>query len=514
MDAAENDMVNARARAETAQLTPYFRVADELYVGADPIPLRHDGDSPPVLRDRTVYRASYPATLQQLAGFVTQTHGVATNVTQDAIDAASKASQDGRQALLEQARSRGEAVVAAAQSSATAASGGWIQIQYDGPLSGFLDQITARTGTAWRFADGKVTIFFLDTRTYRIASFGGSTSLTSTISNEAGAGSGNGAGGSSASGTGGGSKLSPQSGQTTKLTTEVDVFAAARDTVQAMLSPSGKMASAPSGGTITVTDNVAVLDRIGHVIDELNQRMTQQVRIDTKVFTLELTDAESYGIDWSGVWESVASKYGVTASSFGNVDPLQAAQVSVSVLDPQNRFSGSNVVLSALAQQGKLATVTSSANVTLSSRPVPVQVTRETGYIDSIQTSLVANAGAQTTVTTSSVTTGFAMQLLPVVLDGADVLMQAQVTLSNLRDLRRIQVGQNAVERPEVDARQFLQQVKMKSGSTLVLAGFEADVLQGAHKGVLPATILTGGSRSTSKSRSVLVILITPVIID
>lgn len=510
-----------RREADDRLRKPYFEVIDELYVDADPVPLVRAAEMPPVLAEHTVYRTSYPATLQQLAGYVTQTHGIAVHVSTDAIDAAARASVDGRQQLLDAARSRGElATATASATTAPAAGAGWIQLTYDGPLAGFLDQITARTGTSWRYADGRISIFALDTRNYRIALFPGATALSSTISNESGGSSGNGgsAGGSGSGGASGGSsgatKLSAQSGQTTKVSAEVDLFAAARDTVQAMLSPAGKLAAAAASGSLTVTDNVAVLDRIGHTVDELNQRLTQQVRIETRVYTLELTDRESFGIDWTGVWKSVADRYGVNATSMGAADSAAASQVAVSVLDPQNRYAGSQLVLSALAEQGKLASVTSSANVTLSNRPVPVQVTRETGYIDSIQTSLVANAGAQTSVSTGSVTTGFAMQLLPVVIGPSEVLMQAQLTLSNLRDLRRIQVGASAVERPEVDSRQFLQQVKLKSGATLVLAGYEADVLQGERQGALPGTILAGGSRDNHKSRTVLVVLITPVIVD
>lgn len=505
-----------RQAAEARLGTPYFEVIDEIYVDAQPVPLSSTADTPPVLAERTVYRTSYPATLQQLAGYVTQTHGIAVHVSADAIEAAAKASVDGRQQLLEAARGRGD-LPGTPPPTAQTAGIGWIQLTYDGPLAGFLDQITARTGTSWRYADGRLSIFALDTRSFRIASFGGATALSATISNESGGSSSNGGGsgsGGASAGSNGASKLSAQSGQTTKVSAEVDLFAAVKDTVQAMLSPAGKLAAAPASGSLTVTDNVAVLDRIGHTIDELNQRLTQQVRIETQVYTLELADRESYGIDWTGVWKSVAERYGVSATSMGAADPAAAAQVAVSVLDPQNRYAGSKLVLSALAEQGKLASLTSSANVTLSNRPVPVQVTRETGYIDSIQTSLVANAGAQTTVSTGSVTTGFAMQLLPVVIGSSEVLLQAQLTLSNLRDLRRIQVGANAVERPEVDSRQFLQQVKLKSGATLVLAGYEADVLQGDRQGALPASILAGGNRESRKSRTVLVVLVTPVIVD
>ena len=217
LDIGIDDLGNRQARdrqAADARLgRPYFEVIDELYVDAEPLPLAHTQDAPAVLDERTVYRASYPATLQQLAGFVTQTHGIAVHVSADAIEAAAKASIDGRQQLLDAARGRGEPLAATAPTTAAAAGAGWIQLTYDGPLSGFLDQITARTGTTWRFADGRISLFALDTRSYRIASFAGTTALSSTISNQSGgsssgAGASGGSGGGSGSGSNGASTLS------------------------------------------------------------------------------------------------------------------------------------------------------------------------------------------------------------------------------------------------------------------------------------------------------------------
>jgi type II secretory pathway component GspD/PulD (secretin) len=99
------------------------------------------------------------------------------------------------------------------------------------------------------------------------------------------------------------------------------------------------------------------------------------------------------------------------------------------------------------------------------------------------------------------------------VLDDGTVMMQFYTNLSQLLALNTITSGGQQIELPNIETRNFLQRVAIKSGQTLVLSGYEGLSDDGDQQGVgVPQNMLAGGSLSAQRSREVIVILITPVL--
>lgn len=146
---------------------------------------------------------------------------------------------------------------------------------------------------------------------------------------------------------------------------------------------------------------------------------------------------------------------------------------------------------------------------------MPVQVARQTSYLASVQTTNTAQVGSTTALTPGTVTTGFNMNLLPYVMPDNNLLLQYSINLSALQRLRSVTSGGSTIEIPEVDNRIFSQKVRLKSGETLVLSGFEQSIDNGNKQGVgNPNNILLGGGMGTDNRRDVIVVLITPVVMD
>ncbi|HEX7684855.1 MAG TPA: PilN family type IVB pilus formation outer membrane protein, partial [Trinickia sp.] len=123
--------------------------------------------------------------------------------------------------------------------------------------------------------------------------------------------------------------------------------------------------------------------------------------------------------------------------------------------------------------------------------------------------------GSQTSLTPGTVTTGFNMTLLPHMLDDGTVLMQFYTNLSVLDALQTVSSGGAnplQIQTPQIDTRNFLQRVAMKSGETLVISGYEGAADNSTQQGVgKPSNILLGGGYDARRSREVIVILITPL---
>ena len=70
------------------------------------------------------------------------------------------------------------------------------------------------------------------------------------------------------------------------------------------------------------------------------------------------------------------------------------------------------------------------------------------------------------------------MTVVPNILKDNNVLLQYNVSLSNIEDIKTFEASDDTkVQLPEVTSRSFSQKVRMQMGQTLVLGGFEQTVM-------------------------------------
>lgn len=107
------------------------------------------------------------------------------------------------------------------------------------------------------------------------------------------------------------------------------------------------------------------------------------------------------------------------------------------------------------------------------------------------------------------------MSLVPHMLDKGKLMLQFAIDISSLLNLNEITSGNSTIQTPEIDTRNFLQRVMMNTGETLVLTGFEQSTSNATSKGVGNANnVALGGGVNGNSERSILVILIQPVVGD
>ncbi|WPM83966.1 hypothetical protein QNH14_12655 [Apirhabdus apintestini] len=92
-------------------------------------------------------------------------------------------------------------------------------------------------------------------------------------------------------------------------------------------------------------------------------------------------------------------------------------------------------------------------------------------------------------------------------------------TLASSKSLKEVKSSDaddgNKIQVPEVENRIFSQKVKLRSGQTLVLSGFEQNAKQAKRNGFGSAfNWLLGGGVNTSDKRSIIVIMISPVVME
>jgi type IVB pilus formation R64 PilN family outer membrane protein len=399
-----------------------------------------------------------------------------------------------------------------------AAGANVVPISYDGPLAGFLDVAAARFGVNWEWSNDGIRFYRYLTRTFRLAALPGETQQQNMVSNTTGGDS------SSGSSSGTGNNASSETKQKTQIESKLSVWQAIEDSIKGMLTEKGKVTVTAATGTVTVTDTPQVVAQVERYIEDQNASLAKQVVVNVRVLSVELKDGEQYGINWGIVYNSLS---GNTRLSFNNTffDPgsTPSPTLGIGVLSTAGAnttadirsWAGSNALINALSSQGNVSQVTSASLTTLNNQSAPLQVGRQTTYLASSTTTVTQGAGSTTTLQPGQLTTGFSMSLVPHILDRGKLMLQYAVDISSLLGLYTVNSNNSSIQAPDVDTRNFLQRVMLNSGDTLVMTGFEQATLNTNSEGMGKSNNpMLGGGVTGKRNRSVLVILIQPVVVD
>lgn len=396
---------------------------------------------------------------------------------------------------------------------------------YSGNLAGFLNVAAARYGAYWEEEAGgrNIRFFRTATKTFRLSALPGDTTLSAKISNQSGS-SGSASGGTSGSTTTSTGTTSSASSQESGVTfSNLSVWKSVEDAIKAMLTTNGKVVVTAATGTITVTDNPQVLAQVERYVQQQNLAMSRQVVVNVHVYSVALTNSDSYGINWNAVYNSLSGNFGFTLSNAfapeaGSTNlALKILATAGSASNSELKaFAGSQVMFDALSKQGRVSQITSSSITTLNNQPAPIQVGRQRTYLASSSTTIgTVGSPSITTLQPGLINTGFSMNLVPHILDGKELLLQYAVDLSSLIGISSVTSGTSTIQTPEIETRNFLQRVKLSSGDTLVVTGFEQSQDEGNMQGIGDASnVSLGGGLNGNKSKNVLVVLIQPVIVE
>ena len=373
-------------------------------------------------------------------------------------------------------------------------------VSYKGPLSGLLDEISANFGIWWKYEKGEIFFYKFITRTFVLFSLPSKPKVDVQV-------------GGSASGEGGDSSLSLTSGA------DIDLWQNIETSIKAMIDSSAKLTTDSANGTISLTATPNDIRRVASFINEQNNRLSRQVAISVKVFQVAVNDSDQYGMNFKALFENddttvrnlvVQSIPGVGDITNNLTMGIVSGDVSV------------DATMQALSKSGITTLVTSGTVTTLNNKPAPIQVVRKENYISQLTRTNTSSTGVNMdsnfTTETKEISTGFTMDVLPRILEHGRMLLMFNLTLSDLVSMEKVIIGDpalnNFVQNPVIESRGFTQEVALRSGESLVLTGFERVENMADKTGVGSATnSILGGTATATKTRSVLVIVLTPVVL-
>lgn len=390
-----------------------------------------------------------------------------------------------------------------------------MDVNYKGALSEFLDKVSANYDIVWKYRDGKLQFSSEDVRTFNIATLPSKITANNSVGGSGSGGSGS-AGSSSGGGSGGnssGSGGSSNGSQSLNIDLTLDFWQDLEKNLKIIIGNRGTFNISTSTSSVVVQTTPSNMERVADYIDNLNKELIRQVTVNVVVYSVNTTDSSNLALSLKGALSSGGKVLGALSSEFA-----VANSPTLSGFINGDQDTNNSVIMNLLASAGKVSIVTSASVTTMSGQPVPLQVGNDRTYVSEIGTTLGQTASTST-VSTSSISSGFAMNLLPRVMDNGNVLLQYGINISSLagsnNGFESVTVSGTTIQLPNVDQRTFVQSSLLKNGSTLVLAGYEQQRDETADQGTgRPDFKLLGGGKRSTNERNVIVICITPTVID
>ena len=249
-----------------------------------------------------------------------------------------------------------------------------------------------------------------------------------------------------------------------------DVWEDTLRNVKSMLSPEGRAEGNQGAGTITVRDHPGNLRQIGRYIDCVNERCSLQVALKVNVYSLEVTDERTKGLDLLAILPKL--HLAGTAVALQGGTAVQTALGSAQATILNGTFKGSQAFLQALKTIGRARQITSAGIVALNNQPAPVEAIKRIAYLAGTSVDVTEN-GSETGLTPGEVTTGFSMTITPHILDRKKVVLQYNVHLATLDALESFETNNVTIQLPRVSSRAFSQKASMLMGQTLLVSGFQ-----------------------------------------
>lgn len=405
-----------------------------------------------------------------------------------------------------------------------------VPFNYTGKLSGLLNYASNRYGVWWRYKSGIITFYTKETRVFNIYALPTETSISASLSG-------------ATMGEGGGSSSSSLSSSA-----NLALWDNIEQGLEQVVGENGKLSFSRVAGTVTVTGSPFVIREAADWIAKFNEKLSRQVAISVKVLSVSVSNADNYGLDLTGIFTNKTIQANYTSPfTIGATGAAGAAagMLSMTLLKPSSKWKDSNAVIQAFSSQGKTSLVTSASVTTLNNKVAPIQITTQQNYVKETNVSTSgtgSDRSVDTDMETDTLNYGFMLEVLPRILDHGRLIVLFSMNLTDLLSLETFssdgsssEGGEESsdssdssdtegesgdkettvVQLPKMQTRGFVQEIAMRSGSTLVLTGFEQVKNNITTGGIGKAKMgLLGGQAYSDNTRDVMVILLTPEVLE
>ena len=373
-----------------------------------------------------------------------------------------------------------------------------MSIKHSGQLTELLDQVASFYNINWEYGakDNTVLFFYQKTKVYSIAAFLGDLDINTEISNKSDSAD-------NASATGG-AETGGSSGtneHTVKTKGKYEAWSEFTTNIAKMISKDGAVVASKGAGTITVTDSPVVLARIDDYMKSMNNKMSRQVSINVTVYNFKSSDQFDLSANLNGVFND-----GTTRILFGDTPTNMVSTVGSFmagiVQGSDSKWAGSNAIANAMKSKGRMSLETTASGITMNNQPLPVQALRRTSYLASSSTTMNGD-NAETSLVPGQIVSGMSILITPHIQPDDSVNLEYNMSYSVVDEIKTIESGSSSIQTPDVSSRSIMQRFQVKTGSTVVIAGYVSNA-----RGDKSALGILSGLIGTSDEKEYVIIMI------
>jgi type IVB pilus formation R64 PilN family outer membrane protein len=481
-------------------------VIDDYFISSKPFELTNQDLLPDNFNEIVTYSKPNPVSLQEVITSLGSELKVKTLFTSDAIDYLSELSDKVQEDSTKSSAADNINTFEIVDRSGEGLVGSKIKftLSYQGSAREFLDYVSAKTNLFWKWENETLTFFRTETETFIVDYLGGQSSFSANVNSSLED--------QGSSDSGGGTKNS--SSHDTSISYEPEsVWTSVQNAVISLLSDTGKVAVSHESGTVTVTDTPRNIEKVASYLSQLNDIIGQQIAIKTEIYEIQLDERANKGIDLNAIYSGSKDFSLNLASSFA--DKL-APNLQMGVLDPTSNFTGSQGFIDALNSVANVSFVTTSIVNTTNGMPAPLQMLDTTGYLKNVSRERDEDGNRETTnIDQGYAKSGFSLSFLPRVTSDGDVNVMFAGDLTQLTNMKERKFDGTTIEFPENSNKSFLQRFIVKSGQSILVAGFERmENSERVESLGNKDTWMAGGKKSGGQKRVMTLIMLTPYLMD
>jgi type IVB pilus formation R64 PilN family outer membrane protein len=385
--------------------------------------------------------------------------------------------------------------------------------QVEAPLSQILDMISVRLGIHWKYIEATNSIRFyrLVTKSWQIPVSPAANSYSTVL--EGGTAQSTNANVATSK-----SSTSPISSQSNGLN---DLYSI-RDSVDTLLTKSGSLSANLATGTITLTDTSEVVDAADTMIKGEIKILSRVVYLRLQTVQVTTKDNGESGVDLAAIVNKALKGIPDLTMSLNGPSSLvssNAGSLAFNVMSGESK--GTTAVIKSLQEIGDVQTSTEMPLSTRNRHAIYYNVRNAYSYVASTTPAAATSGGTGGTpgITTAQDTVGLKLMLYPNVTSGGTVMLTVALDQSVLqsKDTFSSGAGMNiqSVQLPNVNGEGSTQEVPIRNGQTVVLAGFDR-VTNQYDKRTLGDGIpyLAGGSMTAGRTRTTTLVLASVVTND
>ncbi len=364
-------------------------------------------------------------------------------------------------------------------------------------LKQVLDAIAAKTNLWWKYqSDGRVSFYRQETSHFRIDQYAGSTTLKSSINSST-------SGGQQGEGTSSQTSSSHSYSFDRDLGKPMDQLLKG---IKSIASEDAKVEVLPALSMVAVTDTPRKLRIVENFIDESNSTAGKMIRLDIELWELITTDESNYGIEQSIKYAKNDFELKIDGVPVGDAAKLGGLGLSIG----DGSFKGTEMALKALQGTKSLSLKKSITTTVPNNDVIPVQFVNEKKYADKIDQSVSGDVVTQS-ASTDTTTNGIVFLASPRVNSDGTIAVRIVTDVSTLNAIDPLEVGNTQLQLTDRTVTAMVSARNIRSGETMVMTGFEQVIDNGQNQSVLGDLLwMFGGNDSNAKTRSVMLVIITP----